>query len=703
MIRIPRLLNWAASLSLMASPPLPADRWKLEAAERRLVWDVAADPRLPHSDRLEMSGRRVAGIVSYGADAEGHLVLERTCVWPTLRVAPNDTHASLMVRFQKDQPPKWLNGRNRDLGVGGPSRFEPQVRVEGVLCGERLVRAIHQDGILRLETDLGKGFGLVREIYPSSEGTALLEKWTLRNLGTTPRVAGVEALHCVASLPYAYLDKGLQLQGQPTPTPISREGTYHIAVDCEGLPDRRLEPGEAVSVGVAFHAGREGESTLTTAFDQERGARWAFVRALQESLRFECPEPVLETLFDYSKLRACESIVETRHGPMHAPGGGSYYAAIWANDTIEYVAPFYPFTGYGYGNAASLNAIAHFARYMNPEFRPIPSSIVAEGTDIWNGAGDRGDQAMLAYGISRFLLALGDRAEARRHWPLVKWSLEFCARKLTREGVIASDADELEHRFSSGATNLNTNMLAYGGLLSAADLAHELGEDRLAASYRKRARALYTAMERCFGAEVRGFTTYRYHEGLDELRAWICIPLTMGIQTRKRGTLDALFSPRLWTADGLLTAEGSTTFWDRSTLYALRGIFQAGEPDAALPAFRALSRRRLLGEHVPYVVEAYPEGNGRHLSAESALYARVVTEGLFGITPRGFRSFQLKPNLPSTWDHMALRNIQAFGSTFDLLIRRTVRHRLSVRVVQGGKVILHRRLREGATLAVRLR
>lgn len=46
--------------------------------------------------------------------------------------------------------------------------------------------------------------------------------------------------------------------------------------------------------------------------------------------------------------------------------------------------------GYDIGNRSALNAFRHFARFMNAEYRPIPSSIIAEGDDIWNGAGDRG-------------------------------------------------------------------------------------------------------------------------------------------------------------------------------------------------------------------------------------------------------------------------------------------------------------------------
>lgn len=52
--------------------------------------------------------------------------------------------------------------------------------------------------------------------------------------------------------------------------------------------------------------------------------------------------------------------------------------------------PFFPMLGYDIGNRSALNAFRHFARFMNAEYRPIPSSIIAEGDDIWNGAGDRG-------------------------------------------------------------------------------------------------------------------------------------------------------------------------------------------------------------------------------------------------------------------------------------------------------------------------
>ena len=72
----------------------------------------------------------------------------------------------------------------------------------------------------------------------------------------------------------------------------------------------------------------------------------------------------------------------------------------------------------------------------------------------------------------------------------------------------------------------------------------------------------------------------------------------MGISERKEGTIQALFSPRLWTENGLLTQAGDSTFWDRSTLYALRGVYAVGETEKATEYLKHYSSVRLLGEHV---------------------------------------------------------------------------------------------------------
>jgi hypothetical protein len=249
-------------------------------------------------------------------------------------------------------------------------------------------------------------------------------------------------------------------------------------------------------------------------------------------------------------------------------------------------------------------------------------------------------------------------------------------------------------------------------------LGREIGRsDAQLKDYTERAIAVRGAVDRYFGADVEGFNTYRYYKNADlvadpkfaayatrpdVLRAWIAIPLVMDILDRKAGTLDALFSPRLWNSNGVATEAGKITYWDRSTLYALRGALSAGDTRRGLERLIGYSNRRLLGDHVPYPFEAYPEGGKAHLSAESALYCRVFTEGLFGLRPTGLHSFTVTPRLPDNWPSMALRKVHAFGSVFDLEVTRAGENRLNVLITQTDKPKHSYTLGAGTTVAVKI-
>jgi hypothetical protein len=285
----------------------------------------------------------------------------------------------------------------------------------------------------------------------------------------------------------------------------------------------------------------------------------------------------------------------------------------------------------------------------------------------------------------------------------VEWCLEFCRRKTNADGIVESDSDELEGRFPTGSANLSTSCLAYDGLRRGADLGRALGKPSEAAEYDSRADALADATERCFGATIEGFPTYRYYDGNTTLRSWICLPLVFDLAAgaRQQGTIDALFSPRLWTSDGLATEAGDTVFWDRSTLYALRGVFRAGATETAYAYLAAYTRRRLLGDHVPYPVEAHPEGGQAHLSAESALYCRVFTEGILGITPTGLRSFTIAPRLPGEWPDMELQ-MTAFGNPLTIFVTRESDTVLRVGVLAGAETVLDVTAPEGTVHRVEI-
>ncbi len=95
-----------------------------------------------------------------------------------------------------------------------------------------------------------------------------------------------------------------------------------------------------------------------------------------------------------------------------------------------------------------------------------------------------------------------------------------------------------------------------------------------------------------------------------------------------------------------------------------------GYSTEALELLEKFSTARLLGNHIPYAVEAFPEGNQAQLSAESGLYLRIFTEGILGIRPTGFGKFQITPNLPKTWDCMECNNIKFAGKTINIKVTR---------------------------------
>lgn len=636
----------AVSFTASATPS-----WEINS-KGAIQWNVDK-AQLPHKDHVEMSGEQMAFVLRWAINADGVLDLDRSLVFPMLRTLPNDTHASLMHRLNTD--------------------ITSMISVDGKSLYGEATKFVEIDGMFRVVSIFDEAVEVERIIFPSMDKPFMCERYVLKNLKDEEvKVYIPEFRQSITTLPECGVD-----------------GSYLISASIQGAGTYRLKSGESLTFDAVFQACRLTETPLVADVDAEYAARRAFVEDdIDSALVLDTPDQVVNTMFRYAKIRASESIFNTSGGYMHAPGGESYYAAIWANDQAEYVNPFFPYLGYAVGNESAMNSFRHFARFMNDEWKPIPSSIIAEGKDIWNGAGDRGDAAMIAYGASRYALAMGDKTVAKELWPLIEWCLEYCERKLNDGGVVTSDTDELENRFPSGDANLCTSSLYYDALLSSAYLACELAMNpSVAKDYRKKAETLRRNIDSYFAKEMYGYDTYQYYDGNDLLRSWICIPLTVGIMDRAEGTIEALFSEYLWHKDGLLTQQGTSTYWDRSTLYGLRGVYAAGASDLATEKLKYYSHRRLLEDHVPYAIEAWPEGSQRHLSAESGLYCRVLTEGLFGIRPTGLRSFELKPSLPSEWNTVSLNNVKAFGSDFNINVTRREDGKLDITVSPvGGKV-----------------
>ena len=649
------------------------NRWTI-CGGHSVKWDTSKG-ELPYNDHIEMSGLRASVVYYWGVDEQKQFSMDRHLVFPMLRTIPNNTHASWMPRCDVDFL-KGMTANKRNMG-------RPQVQsvlIDGILHVSCLVKGDNND------------FELKQAFYPSPTETAVLERYIIKNTGQKKETVLVPALH----------------QVRTTNHEDGTRGSYCLVARTEFKEDLKvtLEPGESTTFYCSIQAyalADEKEKALNAG--EEFAKRMAFVQEVTKNkLQFHCPDSTITTLFQMSKIRASESIFYTQGGLMHAPGGESYYAAMWCNDQAEYVNPFFPFLGYDKGNESAMTTWLSYLKYINPDYKFVPWSIICGGDDVF-GPFDRGDAAMLAYGASRYCLERGDRQTSEKVWPLIEWCLEYCHRKLNKNGVVASDSDELEGRLPSGDANLCTSSLYYDALLSSAWLSEELGRDKKeAATYRQQAAELRQSLDNFFHATVEGYDTYRYYDGNDVLRSWICIPLTMGIYDRAEGTLQAMFSPQLWTENGMLSQSGDKIFWDRSTLYGFRGAFAAGYADKALEYLQKFSTIRLLGEHVPYVVEAWPEGGQRHLSAESGLFCRIITEGLLGFRPTGFRSFTLTPQMPTEWNEYNLGGIYACtDSPIGIEVQRKGKGKLLVKIEKAGKTLKTFNIKAGETIKVNMK
>lgn len=586
-------------------------RWYIAENKKR----IASESFEGHSDRIEMGGEQVSCAVTYGVKC-GEPYYKRQFAFPNFRTQPNNTCATYYPETDKS-----------------PIAFR---------TNETFGR-VEFDGVLSVCSRAGD-LTVVRRFFPSVELPVFYEQIELCNSGKNQVFAKWEEL--------IRIDLRLTCEG-------------YIYFECScNTPCRPIAAGERLTLTFAYAARYANEDIPHENVPLEK--RRARVKEILSQCDISTGNDTVDTMFTLAKLRAAEGLCRTFKGLIHNPGGLAYYAAIWCNDQCEYVAPWFAFTGDKKEAEAIENIYGWYYPYFNDDYLPIPSSIICGGMDNFGCAGDRGDAEMYLYGLSRVLLTQGELPNAEQKKAL-DWCVEYIRRNLTADGVVYSDSDELENRISSGV-NLNTSSLAYGGLCNYAILLKRMGKGEEAESILALQQTIKNGIEKYFGGEVSGYKTYHYHKGCDVIRAWNCLPVYMGITERAKDTLKSI-DEKLWTDGSCRSTEGETILWDRSALYYIMALFRAEETERAWKKLKEYAQTRLLGEHVPYAVEAYPEGGMRHLSAESGLFCRVFTDGLLNI---GFdeKGYTIKAQLPEEVKRVTVKNIYLNGKAENLDVKR---------------------------------
>ncbi len=541
----------------------------------------------------------------------------------------------------------------------------PALQVNGHPLRCDVSSTVSFDGMLTMVYPASEGIVASRTVYPSRRNPVVVEEWQLRNATDKPLTVDFKA---PAKVTAATENTLLVWTGQgPASTVLKPGGTVSLATCVQA----RLKDGPDANSAMAVAAEHAERHVLTEAAWRGPG-------------RLETPEPLLDQAFALQKLHVLECPIETIKGVIVHNGSLRYSPGIWANDPVEYSSPLFPFFGDPELNRASMGMYRVWQDYCRQNgIVPFPGSFEGPGLKLTQR--ERGDDAMVLYGLAKFLLFQGDRAAAEDLWPLIEFAAASVLSHTTADGVVASETDEMEGRYPTGTANLSTSSLAYGGYRLAARLAQSLGKPA-APEFDRRAETLRKSLEAYFGAEVEGFKTYRYYQDNTTLRGWILLPLAMGITERQEATVAALLSDKLWphrlAGADILAESTRPTEWGRETYYALRVLFKAGRTEEALDLTRRVVQAQIFGARGPY-----PDEDAIDMLCPGSLFPRVFTEGLFGIVPTGLDSFACTPWLPKAWPRMALRDVRAFGRPWDLVVERDGDQQ-KVTVSAGGHVLL---------------
>jgi hypothetical protein len=145
----------------------------------------------------------------------------------------------------------------------------------------------------------------------------------------------------------------------------------------------------------------------------------------------------------------------------------------------------------------------------------------------------------------------------------------------------------------------------------------------------------------------------------------------------------------------ILAESTRPTEWARETYYALRVLFKAGRTEKALDLTQRVVKAQVFGIQGPY-----PDEDAIDMLCPGSLYPRVFTEGVFGIVPTGLKSFTCTPWLPDGWPRMALRDLRAFGQSWDMIVEREGNQQ-TVQITSGGKTIFKGSGPAGKTYSVK--
>lgn len=256
-------------------------RWDIDN-DGGITWKIGQN--FPHSDHIEMSGKYLSVVVRYGVTDDKSLVLTRDIVWPMLRTIPNNTHASLTRTFDFNTV--------------------KHININGKPVKNEEVTSIHLDGKLTVHSNLNGNMELKHVLSPSTDLPVFCEKFVLVNKGNSKVSVEIPNLSTIYETDAA---KGI-------------DGNYRLSYRTKNAGNKTINPGDSVVFYTSISGGLISTPELIIDVEKELQKRDDLISLFWNNFVLETPNDTLNKAFAFAKIRASESIYQTKGGPMHGPG-----------------------------------------------------------------------------------------------------------------------------------------------------------------------------------------------------------------------------------------------------------------------------------------------------------------------------------------------------------------------------------------------
>lgn len=196
-----------------------------------------------------------------------------------------------------------------------------------------------------------EGVEIKHMVSPAYDKKALVERIELKNTEDKKKLFTVEN-----KKPYKKISKVFrgENKAQAVFTDAFLNGEY--------MPGKSqnvcLKPFEKKVILVCSGA----EKLTAQEIENQLDLRFRFIEQMHNCMQIVTPDERINSMTEFCKIRAAESIFNTKSGLMHGPGGGNYYVALWTNDQCEYANPLFAYLGYPVAEAQSVNCYKLFSK-----------------------------------------------------------------------------------------------------------------------------------------------------------------------------------------------------------------------------------------------------------------------------------------------------------------------------------------------------